>query len=153
MVPVPVPWNGTAPAGVVPHGCAEGIECLQSLHKGHWWVGGWGGSGGGGGGCGRYRVAQADACLSADWHWYRGTGSSSTVPRYRAGGVVPWVCGGYRVLAIVIQRTLVGGEGLWSVQGPVITLVYARYQLRVEPWNRGTAFHGAPTVHRRWILV
>ena len=115
------------------------------------WVGGeWGGVGGG---CGRYRVAQADACLGAVWHWYRGTGSSSTVPRYRAVGVVPWVCGGYRVLAIVIQRTLVGGGGLWSVQGPVITLVYARYQLRVEPWNRGTRFHGAPTVHRRWILV
>eukprot|EP00966_Prymnesium_polylepis_P208914 4839897-Prymnesium_polylepis.1 len=34
---------------------------------------------------------------SADWHWYRGTGSSF-MERYRAGGA--WVRGGYRVLAI-----------------------------------------------------
>ena len=46
VVPVPVPrFHGTAPAGWF-RGCAEGTECLQSLYKGHWWVGG---------GCGRYR--------------------------------------------------------------------------------------------------
>eukprot|EP00966_Prymnesium_polylepis_P145145 3351813-Prymnesium_polylepis.1 len=46
--PHPVPWNGYRAGRGWFHGCAEGTECLRSLYKGHWWVGG------GGGGCGRY---------------------------------------------------------------------------------------------------
>ena len=116
------------------------------------WVGGeWGGVGGG---CGRYRVAQADACLGAVWHWYRGTGSSSTVPRYRAGGGgsmgvrrVPSACNRYTKDTggwggVVVGTGTCDNACLRTVPTPCGT---------VEPWNRfPRGAHGASAVDPRY---